>query len=224
MKRGVRDLGFLLCLLLLVSAVAGPARGEAASPNSLTMAVVGTTGTVVTGPGQFTVGGDTPVRIAVARLSGGNAKVVTGPDGVSPAVQFPAYVKSGTYPRAVVGVTPTSGGGLSPGASDFEYGAVFRLDATSSGRSIDNGDNLFQRGLYEDSAQFKLQIDKGYPSCRVRGSGGQGFVTSKTQGRREPLVHRHVHTGRVEGHGRRCRRTAAPRRPRASWPTAPPAP
>ena len=132
----------------------------------------------MTGSGQFSVGGDTPVKIAVARLSGGNAKVVAGPDGASKAIEFPAYVKSGTYPRAVVSVTPTSGAALSPGAADFEYGAVFRLNATSSGRSVDNGDNLFQRGLYEDASQFKLQIDYGYPSCLVRGSAGQVFARS----------------------------------------------
>lgn len=77
-------------------------------------------------------------------------------------------------------MTPTSGDALSPGASDFAYGAVFRLNATSSGRSIDNGDNLFQRGLYEDSSQFKLQLDHGYPSCLVRGSAGQVFASSST--------------------------------------------
>lgn len=57
---------------------------------------------------------------------------------------------------------------------------MFRLNATSSGRSIDNGDNLFQRGLYEDPSQFKLQLDHGYPSCLVRGSAGQVFASSST--------------------------------------------
>jgi PKD repeat protein len=178
MNRGARDLGVLLSLTLLIAAASGAVHAAGATPNSLTMAVVGTTGTTVTGSAQFSIGGDTPVRIAVARLSGGNAKVVAGPDVATRAIEFPAYVKSGTYPRAVVSVTPTSGGALSPGAADFEYGAVFRLNATSSGRSIDNGDNVFQRGLYEDASQFKLQIDHGYPSCLVRGSAGQVFASS----------------------------------------------
>ena len=178
MSRRIRELGVVGALALVLSCVVGIPRVDAATANSLTMQVVGTTGTVATGADQFTVGGDTAVRIAVAKLSGGNAKVVAGPDSSTQAMQFPAYVNSGTYPRAVITATPTSGGGLSPGASDFEYGAVFRLNATSSGRSIDNGDNLFQRGLYEDSSQFKLQIDHGYPSCRVRGSGGQVFASS----------------------------------------------
>lgn len=102
MSRGTRDLGALLSLALLVFGGAGTARGDAATPNGLTLRVVGTTGTVVTGSGQFSVGGDTPVKIAVAHLSGGNAKVVAGPDSATQAVEFPAYVKSGTYPRAVI--------------------------------------------------------------------------------------------------------------------------
>jgi PKD repeat protein len=181
MRRGAPEFGVLLSLTLLVLGVAGAARGDGAPANSLTMQVVGTTGTVVSGAGQFSVGGDTPVRVAVAHLSGGNVKVVAGPDSATQAIEFPAYVASGTYPRAVVSVTPTSGEALSPRASDFEYGAVFRLNATSSGRSIDNGDNLFQRGLYEDPSQFKLQLDHGYPSCLVRGSAGQVFASSSTK-------------------------------------------
>jgi PKD repeat protein len=142
----------------------------------------GTTGTIVTGADQFAVGGDTTVRISVARLSGGNATVVAGPDSALPrAVQFPPYVGSGTYPRAVVALTPLTGSALSPGSADFEYGAVFRLNATSSGRSIDNGNNLLQRGLYGDPSQFKLQIDHGYPSCLVRGSAGQASIASSTR-------------------------------------------
>ena len=58
---------------------------------------------------------------------------------------------------------------------------MFRVDTTTSTRSVDNGDNLFQRGLYEDPSQFKLQIDHGYPSCLVRGSAGQVFASSPTK-------------------------------------------
>ncbi len=155
---------------------------QAASTSSLTLQATGATGTIVTGSDQFQVSGDTTVAISVAKLSGGNVRVVTGPDSSLPrAVQFPSYVKSGTYPRAVVRLLPTSGNALSPGSSDFEYGAVFRLNATSSGRSIDNGNNLFQRGLYSSPSQLKLQIDGGYPSCLVKGSAGRVFVKSGTK-------------------------------------------
>jgi hypothetical protein len=171
-------------LLSLAVACAGAlvVSAQAASTSSLELQAIGTTGTIVTGADQFAVGGDTTVAISVAGLSGGSTKVVTGPDSALPsAVQFPAYIKSGTYPRAVVRLMPRSGDALSPGASDFEYGAVFRLNASSSGRSIDNGNNLFQRGLYADRSQFKLQIDGGYPSCLVRGSAGQVYAKSSTK-------------------------------------------
>ena len=180
MRRGARDLGVLLALSLTAFGLAGSARADTVA-NSLTMTVVGTPGTVATGAAQFSLGGDTAVNVSVASVSSGKATVVAGPDSSTRALQFPAYVKSGTYPRAVVGAVATSGGALSPGASDFEYGAVFRVDTTTSTRSVDNGDNLFQRGLYEDPSQFKLQIDHGYPSCLVRGSAGQVFASSPTK-------------------------------------------
>jgi len=180
MSRGARDLVGMLALVVMVCGVPGSARAEVAA-RSLTMAVVGTPGTIATGASQFSIGGDTAVKVTVPTISGGKATVVDGPDSSTRALQFPPYVSSGTYPRAVVGVTPTTGDALSPGDSDFEYGAVFRVNTTSSTRSIDNGDNLFQRGLYNDPSQFKLQLDHGYPSCRVRGSGGQVFVSSPSK-------------------------------------------
>jgi hypothetical protein len=139
----------------------------------------GTSSTKVASSAQFTVTGDTAVDISLAQLSGGSATFVDGPsDALPSAVQFPPYVAAGTYPRAVVRVSPSSGAGLDPGASDFEYGAVFRLDKTSDGRKIDNGDNLFQRGLSSESSMFKLQVDHGHPGCKVSGSSGHAVVTS----------------------------------------------
>ena len=174
--------GSLTALAIAWCAASGVGGAQAVTPSSLTLQAIGATGTIVTGADQFVVGGDTTVKISVARLSGGNATVVAGPDSILPrAVQFPSYVGSGTYPRAVVGLTPLTGSALSPGSTDFEYGAVFRLNATSSGRSIDNGNNLLQRGLYGDPSQFKLQIDHGYPSCLVRGSAGQVSIASSAR-------------------------------------------
>jgi len=158
------------------------ASAQAAGTSNLGLQAVGTTGTIVTGADHFAASGDTTVNISVGSLSGGTTRVVAGPDSDLPnAVQFPSYVRSGTYPRAVVRLLQSSGDALSPGASDFEYGAVFRLNAVSSGRSADNGNNLFQRGLYADRAQFKLQIDSGYPSCLVKGSTGRVFAKSNVK-------------------------------------------
>jgi hypothetical protein len=53
---------------------------------------------------------------------------------------------------------------------DFRFGAAFRLDAVSQGSRADNGDNLVQRGLSGDPAQYKLQLDGRVPACRVQGA------------------------------------------------------
>ena len=171
--------GSLISAVVVCAGALEVATAQAASTSSLTLQATGPIGTTVTGADQFDVGGSTTVNISVAKLSGGNLKVVSGPDGSRPrAVQFPSYVGSGTYPRAVLRLNPVAGDALAPGSSDFEYGAVFRLNAKSSGRSIDNGNNLLQRGLYSGPAQFKLQVDGGYPSCSVRGSAGRAYVKS----------------------------------------------
>lgn len=155
---------------------------HAATADSATLRATGPQGTVVTGADQVTLGGDTEVQVDVAELDGGHVKVAAGPDQALPrAWDFPAYLGTGTYPRAVMSVRPTSGDGLSPGAADFRFGAVFRLDRTSSGRTADNGDNIFQRGRYSEPSLFKLQVDHGFPSCQVKGSGGSVMVQSSVK-------------------------------------------
>jgi hypothetical protein len=150
-----------------------------AATASLAVVAKGSPGTTVTGASQFTVTGNSTVGVGVATVSGGHARLVAGPGGDLPAaVQFPAYVASGTYPRAVVRLTPSSGTALNPGTGDFTFGAVVRLDGTSSARSDDNGDNAFQRGLYDESSQFKLEFDAGRPACSVLGSAGRVIVRS----------------------------------------------
>ena len=152
---------------------------HAATTGSMAIAAKGAAGTTVAGSNQFSVTGDTAVAMSVAHLSGGNAVLTAGPGGALPtAVKFPAYVASGTYPRAVVKVAPTSGVALSPGTADFQYGAVFRLDAASQGRTVDNGNNAFQRGLSSDPHMFKLEVDGGHPACTVRGTSGKVVVRS----------------------------------------------
>jgi hypothetical protein len=49
----------------------------------------------------------------------------------------------------------------------------------SNGTAIDNGDNVMQRGLYADAAQYKIQVDKHHASCVVRGGDGAVVVKSK---------------------------------------------
>lgn len=155
---------------------------QAVLSGSMTVTVGAAPGTTAQWAGQFDIGGDSAADISIEQVDGGRAVTVPGPSMALPsAIQFPSYSDSATYPRAAIGLTPTVGQALSPGSSDFEYGAVFRLDETSSGDTLDNGDNLFQRGLHGEGSQFKLQIDHRYPSCVVSGSAGRALVRSQVK-------------------------------------------
>ncbi len=164
----------------LVASAAAPA--SALTPEGLEVRAEGRSGSTVQGAGELEVVGSTALDISVPSIASGAAVLVDGPGaGVANAVRFPAYVDSGTYPRAVVRLVPRSGNDLTPRWSDFEFGAVLKLDHTSSGRSEDNGDNVFQRGLWNDSAQFKLEVDDRRPTCAVKGSAGRKVVRAKSQ-------------------------------------------
>jgi hypothetical protein len=67
---------------------------------------------------------------------------------------------------------------LSPGDRDFSFGADVLLDEESEDAPTDNGNNVVQRGLYEDTVQYKLQVDHGSVSCRIAGSDGAAVVTA----------------------------------------------
>ncbi len=175
-------LALLIPSLSLAMVGTGGVLGPAAAANpSITLIAKGSPGTRVSGASQFAITGDSAASVGVATVSGGSAKLVAGPGGDLPsAVQFPSYVASGTYPRAVLRLTPSSGAAFTPGNSDFTYGAVVRLDARSSGRSNDNGDNVLQRGLYNEPSMFKLELDAARPACTVRGSAGLVVLRSTT--------------------------------------------
>ena len=171
-----------LVLSTAALSVAGQSAVTAAPDTSSTLSAAGNVGTTVTGAGQVAVDGDTKVDVGVVETEGGEVRVAAGPDASLPrAWRFPSFAAAGLYPRAVLGVTPTTGEAMSPGSSDFAYGAVFRLDDSSSGRLVDDGDNVFQRGRYADTSMFKLQVDRGRPGCLVRGSAGRVLVTSSVE-------------------------------------------
>jgi len=67
---------------------------------------------------------------------------------------------------------------LSPGSRDFAFGADVLLDEESEDAPTDNGNNVVQRGLYEDASQYKIQVDHGNVSCRIAGSDGEAVVTA----------------------------------------------
>lgn len=133
--------------------------------------------------GRLESTGTAAVTVGLASRDGGTITSAEdrqgAPDG---AVRLPAHDATAPAPRAAVRVTNAGAGdALDPGTRRFSFGADVRLDATSeSGAAggIDNGDNVVQRGLFDDVVQYKLQVDHRQPSCRVKGRAGEVMVTS----------------------------------------------
>jgi hypothetical protein len=130
--------------------------------------------------------GSLPVSTSVLTAGGGAIAAAPDPaavDGVadgSASADLPDYDSTSPYQRAGVAVlSQDASDPLSPGAANFEFGADFTVDAKSEGTTADNGNNLVQRGLYADRAQYKLQVDHGHVSCRVKGTSGAPIVASK---------------------------------------------
>ncbi|CAA9386246.1 MAG: hypothetical protein AVDCRST_MAG47-2448 [uncultured Nocardioidaceae bacterium] len=115
--------------------------------------------------------GSAPVSTSVASSDGG--RVVAVSKGAGQAARMEPFDPETPAELAVVVARPEGNGDpFAPRTGDFAFGASFNLDPRSQGSSVDNGNNLFQRGLYSDDAQYKLQIDDGRVSCRVAGSSG----------------------------------------------------
>ncbi|WP_203904682.1 LamG-like jellyroll fold domain-containing protein [Virgisporangium aliadipatigenens] len=76
----------------------------------------------------------------------------------SPAIKFP--MKG----RAVLVVPHTPR--LNPGTADFTVSAIVRLERSQ----VTTGANVVQKGNYDNPVgQWKLQLDRGVPSCRIAG-------------------------------------------------------
>lgn len=133
------------------------------------------------------VSGSADVVADVVRRDGGEVRAATARPTQGRAVGLPGFDPASTGPRAVVRVANAGAADeLNPGTRNFAFGADFVLDAVSSQPgTMDDGDNLVQRGLYSDSDQYKLQLDGRRPSCRLKGSSGGGpssvAVTSSVQ-------------------------------------------
>jgi hypothetical protein len=119
--------------------------------------------------------GSASVQTSVVTANGGRLTTVSSRAAQGKAVQFPAFDSSAAGARAVIKVVNTTRNDeLAPGDRDFSWSADFRLDGDSVSHakgSHDNGNNLLQRGLYDDT-QFKLDADARRPACRLRGSTG----------------------------------------------------
>jgi hypothetical protein len=128
--------------------------------------------------------GSAVLHISVIADDGGT--LVDGPPRVvsadDRAVRTPTHVDDPNAPHAVIQIVDRRGADdLDPGLQPFRYGADFNLDEVSEdaepgGR--DNGDNLLQRGLFYQQAQYKIQLDHGVATCRVKGSLGAVSVSS----------------------------------------------
>ena len=123
--------------------------------------------------------GSEPFQVHVATLAGGTLLSVPDPDG-GRALRFPPYRTR--EPRGAVVVTASTSSvtdPLAPGTSAFTFGGDFTLDARSEGGGSDDGNNLIQRGLSDDPAQYKIQIEARRVSCVVAGEAGQVVVKAK---------------------------------------------
>lgn len=134
-------------------------------------------GVLGTGPIPLNNEASQSVTVRVAAVADGQLRAEPGRDG-GYAARFPAYASGD--PRRVVVTTFATGEDdpLGPGTGDFSFGADFTLDRLSEEAGVDDGNNLVQRGLSSDPAQYKIQIDHGHASCRVAGEEGEVVVRS----------------------------------------------
>lgn len=126
-------------------------------------------------PGHVITTGDGPTATEVVSAGGGRITATSGPTG-GPALRFPEFSGSENAPKAVITVASGSTGWLDPEDLGFRFGADLVLDELSWGSARDNGNNVVQRGLYNDTSQFKLQVDRGRPSCAFKGDQGRVYV------------------------------------------------
>jgi Laminin G domain len=167
----------LVCVPLLVgSAAVATSPGTAQAATDQPLVFLGFDDPGADAPAST---GTLPVVTEVSTLGGGALGSADGVHGS--AADFPAWDGSTSpYKRVAVTVrSKDSSDPLSPGVRGFSFGADFNLDPRTEGGN-DNGNNLVQRGLYGDPAQYKLQIDAGHVSCRIRGSRGTTFLRSST--------------------------------------------
>ena len=114
----------------------------------------------------------------VVSTNGGQLALTEAP-GRGNAVRFPAYDGEASGPRAVLVVANAGPDDLlSPGAGAFAFGARVSPDASLGATSFDNGNNIVQRGLFDDQAQYKIQLDGPRASCRIKGDAGAVTVAS----------------------------------------------
>lgn len=99
---------------------------------------------------------------------GGRAEQVTSRPGEGRALRLP---ERGSASQVVV-LSVRNGGGadlLAPGERNFGFGVDVLVDAGSDA----DGENVVQRGLADDTGQYKIELDRGRFACTVRGDEGR---------------------------------------------------
>ncbi len=119
--------------------------------------------------------GSQPVTIRVATASTGVLRSVPDREGGF-AARFPWHGPRARQRMVLTVSSPSVDDPLSPGPSDFAFGADFTLDSPSEGGRLDNGNSLIQRGRSGDPAQYKIQIVNRVASCRIAGAAGEVVV------------------------------------------------
>lgn len=163
------------------SAAAAPPLAATAAGRELVLDLDAATGG---GEGTPVPTAGTVATTAEIRTRAAGAATAVRHRGAGSALRLPAFdavADRATVPVAVLAVTPTGTRGLDPGAGDFVFGASVRVDKTSTGTTVDNGDNVVQRGLVSSPAQMKLQVDGRVPACRVKGADGTVLVTANSR-------------------------------------------
>lgn len=118
--------------------------------------------------------GSADLRIQVRTAAGGALERVGARSGY--AVRTPAATWRTPTPTAVIVVRPKGEDQLVPGTGAVRWGADLKADVEVADSASDDGSNVLQRGLFADTAQLKLQLDRRVPSCRVAGDEGDALV------------------------------------------------
>jgi hypothetical protein len=149
----------------------GAARDRAARRDSMVLNFSGQ------GTDLLTISGDRRLRVSMVAHGDGEV-VATGdaPDGQ--AIRFPTFDPQAADFAILRVVSRGLDDVLSPADRDFAFGADVAIDDVTTGSAADNGDNIIQRGLYQSSSQYKIQVDDGSVSCRVAGVTGEAVVYS----------------------------------------------
>ena len=170
-----RTAGTVAGLALLVAVACEPTAPVDSDLHLTFDEVAGADGTAVW---QIEDQGTGAFDIDVATDDGGRVRAAPGSGGraADRALRFPWFDPTDPAAEAVVRVVPTGTvDALDPGTGPVAFGADFAIDAASDDQSpgsIDDGDNIVQRGRWGDPGQYKLEVNGTRPVCRFAGRSG----------------------------------------------------